>query len=34
MYNKVGSGGHYAKFNSSDKDRHILHGITYTQNLK
>ena len=27
-------GGHYAKWNKSDRERQILHGITYIWNIK
>ena len=32
--NLNGSWGRYAKWNKSDRERQILHGITYTWNLK
>ena len=31
---KVGLGGHYAKWNKSDRERQILYDITYMWNLK
>ena len=32
--NKAGLGGHYAKWNKSDRERQILYDITYMWNLK
>ena len=32
--NMDGRGGHYAKWNKSDRERQILYDITYMRNLK
>ena len=32
--NKDGLGGHYAKWNKSDRERQILYDLTYMWNLK
>lgn len=35
FYDKIdGPGGHYAKGDKSDTERHILHGLRYAWNVK